>query len=361
MHHGSGFAGSTFSRMEKPARAVFMTRIWFLTLLLCLSNSGFALDEKALKPASAVGLAKPESGSAEAAFAKRLKISPFGRIGFQRMGMELLTPMPFVFSLQNDAAVGGGSLALRIREMTLWVVEGGIEAHLVNDLRLFVIGSGNLMQRIALNMAPDLVDSITLSEWRRNDLRWITLESGVERDWKGPLAILGGLRWDHFLLVVKEPVRPEGRVLSPNEQVIPSGAEVSANFLIPYAGIGVRSGSLKAQAILGAPPYCKIFLTTRFSQRFGSSENISGIADVDFLGVGGFLELSGQYTATVHKKFHLTLWGRAAILGSRGKGDAEIRYVSADPASRIKAIDTEHTVRFFRHSFTGGIAFDMPF
>ena len=333
----------------------------FVVLLLCLSTDVFSLDQRPLRTAAAAGLTKPDRMSTGRAIGPDLKISPFARVGFQRMGMELITPMPFLFSFQQEKTIGGGSLALRIREMTLWVAEGGVEAQLVNNLKVFVKGSGNLMQRIAMNLAPDLVDSMTLSEWRRNDLRWMTLEGGVERHWKGPIAVLGGLRWDHFLLVVREPTPPEGSADNASGRVIPSGADLSANFIIPYAGIRLRKGQLTAQAIAGTPPYSRIRLGTRFHQTLGSSQNVAGIADVNFLGLGVFFELSGEYNTTVNKKLHLTLWGRAGILGSRGSGDAEIRYVSADPTALIKPMETDHSVRFFRHAFTGGIAIETPF
>ncbi len=339
-----------------------MTQLAFLFGLLCLAINVCAHDQPTLRTAVATGLTKPDWSSTESAARKTSwKIFPFARVGFQRMGMDLLTPMPFVFSLQQGNTLGGGSLAVRIREMTLWVVEGGIETQLVNDLRVFVIGSGNLMQRLALKMAPDLVNSITLSEWRRHDLRWITLEGGVYRRWRDPFVILGGVRWDHFLLAVKQPLPPQGSPYGAGGQVIPSGADVSANFVIPYAGIGIRTGPLKAQAVGGVPPYSRIRLSSRFNQSLPYSHHVAGIADVDFLGLGVFLELSGEYHTTVHKKLHLTLWGRAGILGSRGRGDAEIRYVSTDPATLVKPLETDHSVRFFRHAVTGGIAIETPF
>ena len=348
-------------RSDSRERTKVMWHTGFVVLLLCLSTDVFSLDQRPLRTAAAAGLTKPDRMSTGRAIGPDLKISPFARVGFQRMGMELITPMPFLFSFQQEKTIGGGSLALRIREMTLWVAEGGVEAQLVNNLKVFVKGSGNLMQRIAMNLAPDLVDSMTLSEWRRNDLRWMTLEGGVERHWKGPIAVLGGLRWDHFLLVVREPTPPEGSADNASGQVIPSGADLSANFIIPYAGIRLRKGQLTAQAIAGTPPYSRIRLGTRFHQTLGSSQNVAGIADVNFLGLGVFFELSGEYNTTVHKKLHLTLWGRAGILGSRGRGDAEIRYVSADPTALIRPMETDHSVRFFRHAFTGGIAIETPF
>ena len=102
-------------------------------------------------------------------------------------------------------------------------------------------------------------------------------------------------------------------------------------------------------------------LSTRFSRGLGSSQNVAGIADVDFHGLGGLLEVSGEYSAPMLKKLNVILWGRVGILGSRGKGEATTRYVASDPTARINPIDTDQSVRFFRHTFTGGVALEARF
>lgn len=74
--------------------------------------------------------------------------------------------------------------------MNLWVAEGGIKVACSPNLRTLFKGSGNLMQRLALKLAPDLMDAITLTQWRQKDLRWIVLEGGVEHAWQSDFPFL---------------------------------------------------------------------------------------------------------------------------------------------------------------------------
>ena len=291
----------------------------------------------------------------------RGKVSPVARLGFQRMGMDLRVPMPFSFSVDNVGAFGGGSIVLRIQGANLWVGEAALDVVWSQRLRIFFKGSGNLMQRLALTVAPDLVDANTLAEWRKNDLRWIAVEGGGEYAFRSPFALIMGIRWDHFLLALKEPLRTEGVIADPQAQVTLTGADVRTDFLIPYAGIILRRDGLKAQVIGSLLAYSGVQFRTQFSKEIGSSQNVTGIADVNLVGLGGFFEVGCDYTTRVLQKLNASFWGKAGILTSHGQAYPETSYVSTNSGLKIEGMPSDRTLRFFRYNFTGGIAFEAPF
>jgi len=309
---------------------------------------------------SLTGLIAALPGFSDGFDPRRVKFTPSGRIGYQRISMDLRMPVPFKFSVDSTGTYAGEATVLKLRDANLWVGEAGLDAQLTTRINMFTNGSANLIQSLVASTAPDIVGRTKVAEWKKNQLQWIQVEGGAGFTFRAPFSVIAGLRWDRFGLVLQEPVGLTNVNAGPYQNLTLIDSEVSSRFWIPYFGIGLTGKDYRARLIGSPIVSASIQVHTRLSADILPSYSLLGDGIVTMEHPGGFLEAGLEYTATVFQSTRVNLWAKAGWLGIRGRSQTETAYTTSYPNVQVGSVQGS-SVFFTRYNVAAGLSVNASF
>lgn len=353
----------------KPLLTIAFIVFFCLCFLTLYQNPGYPQDEPNLKPLHPVragspsrllASAIPSLPTLEELSLRKFKITPFGKFGYQRMGLEVYAPIPFDLSIPQAETYRGGSAYLKVRDVDLWLGEIGLDIQIAPTVRVFMRGTANAPQNLAASMLPEAGGPTGASEWKRYSLDWLILEGGAAFDAGGVASVIGGMRWDRLDVALNERSGAVSTTLGPYRNVNLISADVLSDLWIPYIGIGFTGPSYKA-SLIGSPILlAEIRIRTRLHADILPSHTFLGDGLVTLTHPGGFVEGNVEYLARPVPATQLSLWGRAGAVTSRGPGETEGNYKTTHPDLKVELVEGQNVI-FTRYNLAGGVAFNFSF
>jgi hypothetical protein len=319
------------------------------------------LHKKVSHVTSQIVSAVPAETFGSTAFTVRqIRIAPSGRLGYQRMGVDVKIPVPFEISITGGDGYKGDPARLRLPEANLWIAEARISAQVTTDTGFFASAAGNFVQSF---LGPALGGTVVpnrASEWRERQLEWWEVEAGATFTPWSPFAFIAGLRWDHFDLVFRDARGVASSSSGPYRNVILVTTDLLSEIWIPYGGFGLLGSSYKAYVIASPFAATDIKVLTRMTAEMAPSYNFSGEAEVALKKPAGFVEARFEYDSRVWPEVHLGLWAKGSWLAGRGLGKIEGKYTSNNPGLTATAVEGE-TMTFSRYNVAAGLALKLSF
>ncbi|MBI4964464.1 MAG: hypothetical protein HY913_14395 [Desulfomonile tiedjei] len=290
----------------------------------------------------------------------QIRITPSGRLGYQRMGVDARIPVPFELSIKGGEGYRGDPARLKLPEANLWIAEASVTAQVNPNLAFFTSVAGNFVQSF---LGPTLGGTVVPnrpSEWRERQLEWWEIEVGATFNVWSPFGLIGGLRWDHFDLAFRDARGVAGASSGTYKNVNLEATDLSSEIWIPYAGFGLLGRSYKAYIIASPFAATDIKVLTRMTANVLPSNNFSGEAEVALNKPAGFVEARFEYDARVSPEIRLGLWSKGSWLATRGTGKVEGKYTTNHPDLTATPLGGE-SMTFSRYNVAAGLALKLSF
>jgi len=346
-----------------------MTRLlrWVLLLLMAPALGGTSEGYDATPtpsltgfPVAALLAAYPQRSLIDGIGLRTIKFTPSLRLGYQRMGMNLVVPIPFELSSGGAEKYAGDSAALKLPDVDVWVGEAGVDAQITGALRLYLAGAGNVIQAVSSTM-PGLGNAdLKNSAWRQHPLQWGQLEGGIVYGPWGYISAVAGLRFDRFDLRVTEPSGLTKINVGPYKNFSLLAGDVLSELWIPYLGFELAGKSYRASLIASPMVSAKVKARTRLKADVAPSHNFLGESVITLRSPATFVEARLEYKIEIASRFRLSLWSKAGWLASAGGGRLESSYSTTAPNLNVAVLE-DRNVNFNRYNLAGGLALDASF
>ncbi len=290
----------------------------------------------------------------------KIKFTPSFKLGYQRMGMNLTVPIPFRISLGGEDTYEGDTVKLTLPEVNLWIAEAGLDVRATPDLTMYVSGAGNLIQNLFMSLSGGSENSADASTWKTHSLTWLEIEGGMRYNHWSSLAVVSGLRWDHFDLTIKDPdVLTKVNVGAYRNLNLLTG-DILSGLWIPYVGAELRFKDLKATLIGTTYAPALLRVRTRLRADIQQTYNFLGESTITMKSAAMFVEARLEYKIRIRDKTGLSLWGKGSWLTTQGGGRLESGYGTTHSGLTV-GIGSDRHLRFSRFSLGGGTALKMSF
>jgi hypothetical protein len=289
-----------------------------------------------------------------------IKITPSFKLGYQRMGMTMNVPVPFILAVKGADRYTGNTADLRLPDVNLWIGEAGLEARFSPYLKAYVNGSGNLVQNLFASFSGNKGTGIDATVRKQHPLEWMEIETGAVYNPWDHIGLITGLRWDRFDLTIKDPGSLTKVHVGTYTNLSLLASDVISELWIPYLGLEVRTKNLKASLIgtLYAP--AKVRVCTRLRADILSSYQFLGESTITLKTSAVFVESNAEYKIRLSNKTRLSFWGKAGWLGARGGGRLESGYSTTHSGLSV-GIGDDRRVIFGRYNLAAGMAVKMSF
>lgn len=290
----------------------------------------------------------------------RITIIPSGRIGYQRMGLDLSIPIPFEFSIATADTYRGKSVDIKLQNMNLWIVEAGLELRINSTTRVFLDGAGSMimLQRLA-SFVAETRGQFGTSEWNQHQLDWLTIGAGAGFEALSPFSLMAGLKWDHFDFTLGGRSGATSVNVGPYRNLNLTSVDILSDLWIPYVGLGLFGPNYR-MSIIGAPfALTEVRVRARLAATIVPSYMFWGEAFTTLDDPVKFIEANAEYSASIWG-LRLSFWGKAAGLSGKGAGRISNTYATTHPNLKVKIIEGDD-VTFARYNFAGGLAFGLSF
>ena len=183
----------------------------------------------------------------------RVKIIPSGRIGYQRMGLDLSMPIPFEFSIPTADTYRSNSVDIKLQNMNLWIIDAGLELKISPTTRIFLNGAGSIimLQRLA-SFVAETRGQFGTSEWSSHQLDWLTIGAGTALEVLSPFSLMAGLKWDHFDLTLGGRSGSTNINIGPYRNLNLTSVDILSDLWIPYVGLGLFGPNYR-MSLIGTP------------------------------------------------------------------------------------------------------------
>ncbi len=290
----------------------------------------------------------------------RVKIIPSGRIGYQRMGLDLSVPIPFEFSIATADTYRSNSVDIKLQNMNLWIVEASLELKINPTTRIVLDGAGSIimLQRLA-SFVAETRGQFGTSEWNTHQLDWLTIGAGAAFEVISSFSLIAGLKWDHFDLTLGGRSGATSINVGSYRNLNLTSVDILSDLWIPYVGLGLFGPNYRV-SVTGSPlALANVRVRTRLSATIVPSYMFWGEVFTTLYDPIKFIEANAEYSATVWG-VRLSFWGKAAGLSGKGQGDSRNTYVTTHPNLKVNIIEGDD-VTFSRYNFAGGLAFGLSF
>jgi|GEM_PF-3084370 len=290
----------------------------------------------------------------------RIKIIPSGKIGYQRMGLDLSVPIPFEFSIATADAYKNNSVDIKLQNMSLWIVEAGLEVGINPTTRIFLDGAASMimLQRLASFVAATRGQFGT-SEWSKHQLDWLTIGAGVAFEALSPFSLIAGLKWDHFDFTLGGRSGATNINAGPYRNLNLTSVDILSDLWIPYVGLGLFGPNCR-MSFIGTPfALADVRVRTRLTATIVPSYIFWGEAFTTLYDPVKFIEAKAEYSATI-RGVRLSFWGKAAGLSGKGGGQGSNTYATTHPNLKVNILEGDD-VTFSRYNFASGLAFGLSF
>lgn len=315
-----------------------------------------------LKSSIVSAILSETSGSTEFNI-QQIRITPSGRLGYQRMGVDVTIPVPFELAIKGGGDFRGNPAILDLPEANLWIGEASLLVQVNQNLGFFANGAGNVIQSFLGPRLGQLGGAIIpnrASEWRERRLEWWEIEGGATFTPWSPFTFIAGLRADHFDLVFGAARGLGSSSTGPFRNVNLVTTDLVSDLWIPYVGFGLLSASYRAYVIASPFAAADIKVFTRLTANVLPSYTFSGEGMVVLKKPAGFVEARLEYNARLLPQIHLGLWTKGSWLACRGLGTVEGKYNTNHPDLRATGQEGE-TMTFSRYNIAGGLALNLSF
>lgn len=289
----------------------------------------------------------------------RIRITPFGKFGYSKVGWTASLPTYQVISTSELAESGVGQFRLSLKEADLWLAEAGLEAGFVSGTSLMMRISGNILQDALNTWLPESRDEVERLLWKNRSVNWLEMEISITRPILGNLSMKTGLRYDDFRLAFKTPYEINAQDSSKKASMSFRGYQAESHAWIPYLGLGWFGEKFKLFLIGSVFAPSKISLESRISASSQSKTDVSCYTVFSSNEPASFIEINLGYAFRFMSLVNLSLWGKSGWLYTSGKGEITRNCSGSAGLSPKNTLD--HDMTFSRYDISGGLSLDVSF
>ncbi len=137
-----------------------------------------------------------------------------------------------------------GALDLSFKDSGVWVGGATLDIELARGWVLYAGFAGNFRKNVTVRTPEEpLFLGTTWVRWKGSKLEWWQTDGGVTYSVGNGLAVLGGFRFDHLNLGLRDPVGPFER-LPDFITVYYYGGDIETRVYTPYFGVQVSNHML---------------------------------------------------------------------------------------------------------------------
>lgn len=289
----------------------------------------------------------------------RIQFTPFGRLGYRKVGWSARVPFPYVIDFGASPDLVREFYRIRLPVVDLWLAEGGVEALLAGDATLGFRISGNILQNILNSWFPETGTEAERLLWRSRNFSWIELDLYAIKPIKGSFCMKSGIRYDDFRLAFKDPYEINNISATDNASVGFRAYQAGSHVWAPYLGLGWNGDRLKAFITASAFAPSTITMQSRVSVNIPKTSSFSCYTTFSSNEPASYLELSLEYAVDLPYGMNFRVWGRSGWLQAAGKGQ-----ISSDCLSNARVStpgdDASH-LTFTRVDGAAGLSINLTF
>ncbi len=291
---------------------------------------------------------------------RRIKITPSAKLGYQRMGLDLIDPIPFEFSVSATNTYKTNSVEIKLDNMNLWIIEAGLELKIDPTTRIFVQAAGSIimLQRLA-SFVAETKGQFGPSEWTNHQLDWLTIGAGTAFEALSPFSVMAGLKWDHFDLTLGGRRGSTNLDFGPYRNLNLTSIDVLSDLWIPYIGLGLFGPNYRISFIGTPVALTDVRVRSRLAATIVPSYMFWGEAFTYFNDPIRFIEANAEYSSNLWG-MRLSFWGKGAGLSGKGRSDNNSVFSTTHPNLKVNIIE-DGELSLSRYNFAGGLALGLTF
>ena len=289
----------------------------------------------------------------------KISFTPFGRLGYRKVGWSARVPFPYSIELGASADLFREYYRIRMPAVDMWVAEGGVEALLAGKATLGLRVSGNIIQGVLNTWLPESRSSAEQSLWRSRNFSWTELDFYAIKPIHGSFCLKSGLKYDDFRLAFKKPYEIRNNSGTGDASVDFRAYQAASHVWAPYLGFGWNGPKLKAFLTAGVFAPSTISMQSRISANIPRASNFSCYTTFSSNEPASCLEISLEYAVDMPYGLSFRLWGKSGWLQASGKGDISSDCLNNSDVKR--PAEDALNITFTRVDGAAGLSMNLTF